>query len=143
ADGVVGPVAALPHDDAQSKAAGLPFPMLPQGFGNILPDITDLSVVALTPYLVKAEKIATEIKSNPNEKTCDQLIGKDGAGVAGGLKLGTDYFKLGTVPKGTFTNEDSFLVALTGCLPAAASTRTPDAILKQCGSNYSAGTGNL
>ena len=52
--------------------------------------------------------------------------------------------KLPVIPAGTFLHGTTTIVALTGCLPAAADPNTNDPpTAAKCGSDYAAATGNL
>ena len=116
-DTSVAPVPALPHDDAHPMP-GTTWPGIPIGTAATLPDLTDLSTKAITGFVVVADRIKGDVKSNVAERTCDQLIGPRGAG--GDLVLGTDYFRLPTIPAGTFTRGASFAVAFYDCNAGAS-----------------------
>ena len=117
----VSPLVALPHDDAASAAVGLPFPALFPGTGGPLPNLTDLSLVAITGFVVNAQKLgppgvggSNDVASNPNERTCDQLIGSTGTTPGTGLTA-ADIIKLPTIARGTFAHNTTSLLALAGC----------------------------
>jgi hypothetical protein len=86
-------------------------------------------------------KIANDVRSNPNERTCDTLIGPTGQGGTGTNTLvrDTDFFRLVTIPAGTFTKGNTFVVALTGCVRGDTSS----AAKQKCGATYDSATGNL
>jgi hypothetical protein len=106
-DAVMAPTPALPHQ------GGSPYPGVPRGTGGPLPDLVDFTPMALTMFAVDASTIAGEISSNPNEKTCDQLLGMNGTG--GALTLGRDFFRLGTIAQGTLARGTTFLVGARDC----------------------------
>jgi hypothetical protein len=142
-DGVVGPLPALPHDDS-NLPAGVTFPGLYPGAGGAFPDLTDLEPKAITPILIPMPNaaLAIDVKSNPNERTCDTLVG---AGATGGVlqPIGADgagdFFKLPTIPSGTFQKGKTYLLALIGCVRGNVSASAA----LQCGSMYDPATGNL
>ena len=111
------PLPPLPHDDAHPMP-GTTWPGIPIGASATLPDLTDLSTKAITGFVIVADRIKGDVKSNVNERTCDQLLGARGAG--GDLVLGTDYFRLPTIPAGTFTRGASFAVAFYDCNAGAS-----------------------
>ncbi len=127
-DTAVAPLPALPHDDAHPMP-GTTWPGVAAGSAETVPDLTDFSHKAITPFLVAAEKIKGEVRSNPNEVTCDTLIGP--RGTAGRLTEGVDYVRLPTIPVGTLLNGGSFALAIYDCDPNAmgqsgCTTRTFD-----------------
>jgi len=113
-DAKLGPVAPLP------KTALAP------GSGTIFPDLGDLHVQAVTPYVIIASKITSSLA------TCDQLVPT--------LTANVDYFVLTTIKNGTLASGTTSLVAATGCLPSPldglADTTT-------CGVDYNASKGNF
>jgi hypothetical protein len=117
-DGVMAPIAPLPKN-----------PLAP-GAGAVLPDLgLDLSPHAVTPYVVLASKITS------SSATCDTLAGNGGS-----LVSGLDYFKLETIPTGTFSTDTTLLITAMGCLP---SVLDPLADKATCGSTYDTAAGNL
>jgi hypothetical protein len=137
-------VAALPVlPDA--KQAPLPYAGFFNGTASPLPDITDLSSIAITPFLVSAAAIqAYDSSQGTTEPDCTQFIGIDGKGTNANpsLKLapGKDYFPMPTIPAGTFIDDATFLVSVTGCLPDVADAGFSAAL---CGATWSSATGNL
>jgi hypothetical protein len=143
----VTPIAALPHDDtAQPVSATAPLgPALYAGTGGPLPDLIDLSKVAITGFVINAQKIGptatggtNDIKSNANERSCDAMIGATGTNPGTGL-TSADIIRLPTIPKGTFASSSTHIVLLNGCLGGNAAGAI------KCGPGYlDAGTaGNL
>ena len=130
-DGVVSPLPALPYDDAVSTAAGLPFPALFPGTGGALPDTgTDLSNLAVTPYFINAATIKAEVKSNAKLKTCNDLLsGKEDAGAVSADK----FWKLPTLPKGTFAAGKTVLILGVGCPAGFTEPGLDGGIPSECG----------
>jgi len=141
-DLAVGPLPALPHDDSTLPGPyGQTYPALYAGTGGALPDLTNLETKAVTGFVIPMPqtKIAGDVKSNAQERTCDTLIGANGAGGTGTNTLSPtanppDYIKLPTIPKGTFKSGNTYLLAITGCLGGDTSG-LGDGKAK-CGSNY-------
>jgi hypothetical protein len=132
----VAPLPALP--DEAPPALGLPYPGIFPGTGGPLPAIKDLSQDVVTPYLVLADKIKTQIKSDGGTQLkCTDLVETD-AGTA--LVEGVDYYKFPAIPAGTFLQNHTALIGLTGCFPLA---KDPNATAAKCGADYDATSGNL
>jgi hypothetical protein len=132
-DTALGSLPALPH----VTAAGAPYPAVFPGAGQPLPDVGDFSQLVVTPFLIHAQTIATETSTNPNEKSCQTLLGAHGQG--GTLSLGTDFFPLTPIPSGSLTPDSTVLVTVEGCLPTAQDV---DGGTARCGADY-VSTGNL
>jgi hypothetical protein len=66
-----------------------------------------------------AEKLAAKGVLPPGNgtpgRTCGQLLTADGGGVDGGITDGVDFWKLPAIPAGTFANNTTKLLVLTGC----------------------------
>ena len=137
-DLAVGPLPALPHDD--SNLGGRAYPGLYVGTGGALPDLTDLETKAITGFVIPLPqaKIAGDVKSNAAEHNCGDIIGATGGG---GILAPTEFLKIPTIPAGTFVKGNTYLLALTGCLPGDTSG-LGDGKAK-CGPNYATATGNL
>jgi hypothetical protein len=130
-DRAMAPLPALPH----RASAGRPYPGLFPGTGGPMPDIVDLEGLALTPYVILAKSIAAETGDLPNEKTCVDLLGPRGLGIAdsppGALTAGADFVALKTIPSHTFAHRTTFLLSLLGSMQnasigiAALDTTTP------------------
>jgi hypothetical protein len=133
-DTQVGPLPALPH----LSRPGQPFPGIFPGTGSPLPDITDLSQRAVTGFVILAEKIVGDNGDAGTERDCPALLGANGQG--GALTKLVDYFQLATIPKGTFANGTTTLIAATGCFPKALD---PSASANLCGADFNELTGNL
>lgn len=119
-DAAVAPIPALPHDGAHPMP-GTTWPGVARGATDTLPDLVDLSRHAVTPFVVAADKVKGEVKGNPNEATCDALLGA--AGTGGRLVLGVDYFRLPTIVPGTLTNGGSFALGFFDCDANASGPR--------------------
>ncbi len=132
-DGTVAPLAALPDVAVGPQ----PFPGIFQGTGGAFPDVKDLTGDNVTPYVILAQKIATDVKPTDGgvERTCDALVGAGGS-----LTVNVDYFKLPTIPAGTFTNNSTHILGALGCLPKAVDA---NADIAHCGPDYVDATGNL
>jgi hypothetical protein len=109
------------------------------GTGGPLPDITDLSKVAVTAFAVIASTIAAENSTNANEKDCTKLIGADGK-TGGTLTLGRDYLRVGNIPTGTLWANTAWIGAAVGCRPGEDAGALA---LVKCGSNYDNTNGNV
>lgn len=135
-DGVIAPIAPIPDSLANAQQ---PFPGLFPGTGGALPDLgIDLSTKALTPYVMIASKISTDVKPTDGGSApvaCDTLIEGDG-----GLTANVDFLKLPTIPAGALAKDSTLLLAATGCLPKAAD---PTASVARCGSSWNENTGNV
>jgi hypothetical protein len=124
---------------------------LPPGFGGSTatsPTLKafDLAALPIALYAVNAIKIANDTADGgPDggaEVPCENLIGSDAKGsVDGGtgtLALGTDYWYLGSIPKGTLAHGTTWVAAVAGCAPGESGTAAA-----LCGASYNATTGNL
>jgi hypothetical protein len=106
------PFAALPD----KAAAGQAYPGIARGESAVLPDLADLSGIALTPFVIDATKIASVTSdAGLHEATCDKLIGSDGKG---GTLNGSGVYRLPTIAKDTF-HDATYLLAPYDC-PAGA-----------------------
>jgi hypothetical protein len=119
------PLPAEPDDDLASSADGLPYPGVFPGSGAPAPDPgTDWSLTSLAIYAIDAERIRSQVKSeDASQANCRALLGADGGG--GLLAANTDYWYLGSIPKGTLTGGTSWLSALVGCLPGIPEAGPP------------------
>ncbi|MDB4995804.1 MAG: hypothetical protein JWM74_3236 [Myxococcaceae bacterium] len=136
-DGVIAPVAALPD---QAKP-GQPFPGVFPGTGGAFPDLLDLSVYALTPIVINAAKISTDVRTDGGtQRSCQDILAPD-AGVVGTA----DAVQFATLPVGTFTPNTTLLLALTGCAAGEAGGTTPFPYTAQqkCGAAYTAANSNF
>ena len=135
--GAVAPTAPLPD----APLPGQPFPGLYPGTGGelVAPDGIDItSILPLTVYAVSAVSIQNDtVEAGANEVTCENLIFPESADA--GLKAGQDYFQLAKITKGELVDGNSYVVAITGCLPGS----TDGGFAAQCGGDYSASKGNL
>jgi hypothetical protein len=132
-DGTIAPVHALP-DTAQP---GQPYPGVYPGTGGPFPDLLDLSVYALTPIVINAEKIKTDIGAT--QRSCQDILAGDG-----GLATG-DAVTFPTLPVGTFAPNTTMLLALTGCATGELGGATPFPYTAQqkCGAAYTAANSNF
>jgi hypothetical protein len=141
-DATVAAFSALPD----AKSAPLPFAGVFPGTGGAFPDITDLSGTAITPFLLRADRIAAyDSTMGANEPDCTKFIGTDGKGANAdpNLKLPPeDYYPLPTIPAQTFLDNNTYLLSLVGCMPdpndAGFGFNTA-----LCGSTWTAATGNV
>jgi hypothetical protein len=124
------------------KVAGL-YP----GFGGSVTDspkikVIDLSTIAIALFAIDATKIAGDTADGgPDggaEVPCEQLIGTTPLSSNGSLKLGTDYWYVGSVAKGTFLKGTTWLAAVTGCPPGEDPTNAAF-----CPQPYDMTNGNL
>ena len=105
-------------------------PGVPVGGAALLPSIQFASA-SVTPFVVRAAGVDTDISTNPQAFTCDRLICPTGGAdpLAPCLDPGTDYFQLPAfnVPSG----DSTVVLAIEGCLPGAS--------VAECGSTYDGG----
>jgi hypothetical protein len=133
-DTTVQPLAALPDDVKK----GQPYPGLFPGTGGAFPDLTDLEDVAITAFVVLADKITAETDTNPAEATCNQLVGTTAKPCTGAKCLAAGQFiPLPTIPAKTFLHGNTYLLSAVGCLPGEARG------VAMCGAGYNATTGNV
>lgn len=141
-DVAIGPLPPLPHDDTNLPLEKT-YPALYAGSGGALPDLTNLETKAITPFLIPVPntKLANDVKSNVNERTCDTLIGTTGQGgtSTNTLVRNTDFFQLATVPTGTFKQGNTFIIGFTGCVRG----NTSSTAMQECGATYDVTSGNL
>jgi hypothetical protein len=91
---------------------------LPPGAGGALPRLpVNPAAIAITGFLVRANLPALTPDGGP-PPACAQLLGPKGEGTANAV-LGTDFWKLPTIPKGRFEAEKTFAVVVTGCAAGA------------------------
>ncbi len=96
---------------------------VPPGAGGPSPDQGDFSDRTIELYALDATKLTGQLPGDAGtpELNCAQLLGADGntpnpAGDAGlGLVKNTDYWDLGTLPKGTLAPSTTTLAVVTGC----------------------------
>lgn len=137
-DLAVSPSSPLPNDDS-NLPTGKTYPGLYVGSGGALPDTIDLEPKAITGFAITVpnDKIKNDVKSNPNGRLCNELIGATGTGGTGATTLTTaEFLKIPTIPAGTFVKGNTYLLALTGCIPGSGTAA-------QCGAGFNATTGNL
>jgi len=139
---VVSPLTALPDTQTDfQKANGLP-PGIYSGTGGPLPQFPiDPSQIEITPFAIRADKIAGQTAADASQNNCADLIGSDGQGTGSAILAGkkdTDYFQLKTIPAGTFQLGNTYLLAFLGCNKGL----DPAAIAK-CGGDYTPAAGNL
>jgi hypothetical protein len=123
-------------------APGAPFAGVFIGTGgNVEGTGADLSGLVLQPYIMNAEKLKERGIEKPASgpgPSCGDLFTKDAGGT---MTEGVDYWKLAPIAKGTFLNDKSYILVLTGC--AADATVSP---ATKCGPGFTAGgpgVGNL
>jgi hypothetical protein len=127
-----------------------PIPGLFAGFAGPLPNSINLETVGVKGFVILASKIANINKdAGTSETKCDALVGADGTG--GMLTANQDYFALPEIPAMTLKDQTTWLIAITGCLPAAA-PRPPagdggpsyfTADIAHCGGTFMDATGNF
>ena len=131
-DAVIAPLAPQPDYVTNVK---YPYAGVFPGTGFPQPDLgLDLSTKAVTPYLILANSIKTDIKGADGGSAplgCDTLIQTD-AGLTA-----ADIFKLPTLPAGTFASNSTLLLAVTGCVGGNAGGAG------RCGATYDATNGNV
>ena len=134
---------ALPDNDTQSAAGGLPFPGLFPGLGGelVIPDGIDPAAATISVYGLNAASVAGDVASSEGERNCGKLIGSNAQGADGGGSLapGKDFWYLGTVPQGTFAHATTWLAGIIGCAPSA----TVNAGDPRCPMDYEPATGDL
>jgi hypothetical protein len=149
-DGTTFTIAGVPArpDTVGVSPLGTPLPPgLYQGTGGPLPDLLDYSQIAVRAYVIHSASIATQTAdAGAAEKTCDQLVGTGGS-----LTAGQDYFQIpgnnGSIPKGLLAHNTTWVIALTGCGPAAPNdagdgTGIPQSTAR-CGADWTGATGNI
>jgi len=138
-DTTVQPLPALPDKAGTLPDGGSTPPGLYPGTGGPFPDLTDLNDVAITAFVVLADKIAAETSTNPAEATCDQLVGPANKPCTGAKCLAaTDYIPLPTIAAQTFTHGNTYLLSAIGCLPGETGRG-----VGMCGAGYNPATGNV
>jgi hypothetical protein len=107
---------------------------VPVGGAVLLPALA-IASGPVTPYLVRAQNLEKygDVSTNPNEPTCDELICPG----ASCLTLNSDYVALPPVTLPSLGG--TVLLAVEGCLAQGVASGST----AQCGSTYSAATGNL
>jgi hypothetical protein len=119
------------------------------GFGGSVTDSPqlkkmnlDLSTLSIALFAIDATKIASDTADGgPDggaELPCEKVIGSDPLASSGMLKIGKDYWYVGSIPKGTLTKGTTWLGAVTGCPPGEDPT---NALL--CPQPYDMTAGNL
>lgn len=152
------------HDGSQVTVTGgiPPFPDfkvspqapiagLPAGFGGSTassPTLKsfDLSTIPIALYALNAVKVANDTADGgPDggaELPCEKIIGGDAKGTTGSqggyLTPGTDYWYLGSIPKGTLAHGTTWAAVVGGCLPGETGGAAA-----LCGSTYDPNKGNL
>lgn len=124
-DFAVAPTPAYPN-----TAAGLPAgtggPMASTGLS--------LETINIQPYLIAADVLAAKGFVGAAAPTCDRLLAANFDAGAGPLVENTDYWKLPAIPAGTLKNDQTFLLAVTGCVQ---NTSIPfDSVKALCGQDF-------
>jgi hypothetical protein len=129
-DGVISPTTAQPDVIRGAQ----PYPGVFPGTGGPFPDTgLDLAPFALTPIVIRAEKISTEVKTDGGtQKSCQDLLGASSTLVAN-----TDYVQFPTFPVGTFVPGATLLLALTGCQAGDTGGAA------KCGAGYTTANSNF
>lgn len=125
-DFTISPLAPLPHSkDTDSQ---LPFPGIPIGTGGPFPSTgLPLEAISIRPYIISAQALAergiTGTTGVAATARCNRLLttgftpdgGFPGDAAATALAENTDYWKLADIPAGTFKNEKTYILSITGC----------------------------
>jgi hypothetical protein len=98
---------------------------IPTGLG-------DPATLSVTPYLLRVDAIARAAEAGVMD--CLGLIGPGGEGMT--LVAGVDFWRLPTVPAGTFIDGTVGFVMFHGCLPLSLD---PNASIDRCGQDYDGG----
>jgi hypothetical protein len=155
--GTVSVADSIPPFPDTKVSPAFPIAGLFPGFGGSVstsPKLSsfDLSILTISLYAIDATKIAADTADGGPEGgaevPCEGLIGTDALGKgsdAGGgtLTEGTDYWYLGTIPKGTLLHGTTWVAAVTGCAPGETVDNVPFCGGPPALPTYSATTGNL
>lgn len=124
-DFTLSPLAPLPH--SKDTDSTLPYPGIPIGAGGPFPSTgLPLEGISIRPYLVSSaalnERGIVGTTGVAATARCNRLLTAgfvpDGGfpdSSAGALAENTDYWKLADIPAGTFKNEKTYILAITGC----------------------------
>jgi hypothetical protein len=134
----------LPNNVTEQGSA--PYLGIFPGTAVTLPNLTDLAAFDVTLYAVNAQLIASDTSASSadpsGETDCPTLLGTGGLGSdASTLVPNVDYVKLPTIPEGTFSHGNSFVVAIEGCMADPQGTLGYSTAL--CGASWVASTGNV
>src|ERR1019366_4927538 len=133
ADGGTVSIAPFPPLPDSPLAPSFPIAGFFPGFGgplNSAPQLKsfDLNTLTLSLYAIDATKIANDtVDGGPDggaEPECASFIGAAGAG-GGTLTLNTDFWYLGTIPQGTLKHGETWVAAITGCVPGEPNPTGP------------------
>ena len=136
----------LPALPDESPAADVP-PAVYIGLGgNVTGTGLPLAGLFIQPYLMNAESLYAKgiVKPGPGQpgKGCSEILAPNFDGGAGPLVENVDYWKLPVIPAGTFQQDKSYLLVLTGC-----TNDTKIGNKEKCGPGFQndgdAGAGNL
>jgi hypothetical protein len=132
-DFTISPLAPLPH--SKDTDSLLPFPGIPIGAGGPFPSTgLPLEGISIRPYAISGQALAergiTGTTGVAATARCNRLLtpgftpdgGFPGDAAATALAENTDYWKLADLPAGTFKNEKTFLLSITGCTSDATAT---------------------
>jgi hypothetical protein len=145
---IAGNIAPFPDSKVSPLA---PVAGLPNGFGGSTassPTLKsfDLATIPIALYALNAFKIGNDTADGgPDggaELPCEKVIGSDAKGTTGSqggfLTPGTDYWYVGTIPKGTLAHGTTWVAAVAGCVPGETG-----AAAALCGTGYDPVKGNL
>jgi hypothetical protein len=109
----------LPALPDESSVPGVP-PAVYIGLGgNVTGTGLPLSALFIQPYLMNAQSLAAKgiVKPGPGQpgKGCSEILASTFDAGTGPLVENVDYWKLPVINSGTFLNEKSYLLVLTGC----------------------------
>jgi hypothetical protein len=125
-DFTLSPLAPLPH--SKDSDSLLPFPGIPIGTGGPFPSTgLPLEGISIRPFVISAQALAERgITGNTGAAAtarCNRLLtsgfvpdgGFPGDAAATALAENSDYWKLADIPAGTFKNEKTYILSITGC----------------------------
>ena len=132
-DFTLSPLAPLPHSkDTDSQ---LPWPGIPIGAGGPFPSTgLPLEGISIRPFVISAQALAERgITGNTGAAAtarCNKLLqsgfvpdgGFPGDAAATALTENQDFWKLADIPNGTFKNEKTYVLSITGCTNDATAT---------------------
>jgi hypothetical protein len=132
-DFTLSPLAPLPHSkDTDSQ---LPWPGIPIGAGGPFPSTgLPLEGISIRPYVISAQALAergiTGTTGAAATARCNRLLtsgfvpdgGFPGDAAATALAENQDFWKLADIPAGTFKNEKTYVLTITGCTSDGTAT---------------------
>lgn len=132
-DFTISPLAPLPH--SKDTDSLLPFPGIPIGAGGPFPSTgLPLEGISIRPYVISGQALAergiTGTAGVAGTARCNRLLttgftpdgGFPGDAAATALAENKDFWKLADIPAGTFKNEKTYILSITGCAGDATAT---------------------